>query len=106
MKTIKQQVQRECGIDESLITMQRRKYVNSQRHKPANEIFQDRAFPSTLSADHSDLREVQITTLANSAESVLKFVDQGDQVFHPPVPHGFVWLDQSLNTNQRLARKS
>ena len=90
----KAKVQRDRGV--GWITdynhAKRGKTKQCQQHvsdnKPANEILQDWAFPGALSADHGDLREVQITTLADGAESVLKFVDQGDQVFHPPVPHG------------------
>ena len=55
---------------------------------PADEILQHGALPGALSAHHGDLRQVQVTALPDGAEGVLQLVDEGDQVLHPPVPHG------------------
>ncbi|TNN70364.1 hypothetical protein EYF80_019390 [Liparis tanakae] len=57
---------------------------------------EDGALSGALSTNHSNLRKVQITTLANGAEGVLKLVDEGNQVFHAPVPHGSVGSESSF----------
>lgn len=57
-------------------------------YSPSNEIFQNRAFPGALPSDHGDLRQVQVAALADAAEGVLELVDEGNKVFHTPVPHG------------------
>lgn len=54
---------------------------------PANEVLQHRALASALSADYRDLWQVKIAALTDAAESVLKLVDQRDQVLHSPVTH-------------------
>lgn len=55
--------------------------------QPADEILQHRAFPCALPADDRYLRQVQVARLADGAEGVLQLVDEGDEVFHSPVPH-------------------
>lgn len=55
--------------------------------QPADEILQHRAFPCALPADDRYLRQVQVARLADGAEGVLELVDEGDEVFHSPVPH-------------------
>lgn len=54
---------------------------------PPDEVLQHRALPSTLPADHSDLRQVQVRILSNGGESILHAVHQRNQILHSPVPH-------------------
>lgn len=55
--------------------------------QPPDEILQHGAFPCALAADHRDLRQIQVATLADGAEGVLELVDEGNEVFHSPVSH-------------------
>lgn len=55
--------------------------------QPPDEILQHRALPCALAADDRYLRQVQVAALSNGAEGVLELVDEGNEVFHPPVSH-------------------
>ncbi len=56
-------------------------------HLLPNEVLQNRAFPSTLAADHCDLRKVQDGILSDGREGVLQPVYQRNQVIHSPIAH-------------------
>lgn len=62
-------------------------FIMSKPRSPAHEVLQNRALPGALAAHHRDLRQLQVTALADGAEGVLQFINQGDQVLHPAVPH-------------------
>lgn len=68
---------------------------------PAHEVLQHRALPGALAAHHRDLRQLQVTALADGAEGVLQFINQGNQVLHPAVPHDEL---RSNTTNPRETR--
>lgn len=55
--------------------------------EPPDEILQHGALPCALAADHRYLRQIQVATLADGAEGVLELVDEGNEVFHSPIPH-------------------
>lgn len=55
--------------------------------QPPDEILQHGALPCALAADHRYLRQIQVATLADGAEGVLEFVDEGNEVFHSPISH-------------------
>ncbi|TNN63059.1 hypothetical protein EYF80_026675 [Liparis tanakae] len=55
------------GGDESILTVQ-----------PPDEILQHGALPCALAADDRYLRQVQVAALADGAEGVLEFVDEGN----------------------------
>lgn len=55
--------------------------------QPPNEVLQHGALPCALAADDRYLRQVQVAALADGAEGVLELVDEGNEVFHPPVSH-------------------
>ena len=68
---------------------------------PSYEVLQHRALPSALAADHSYLRQVEVAALPDGAEGILEFVNEGNQILHPPVPHvctpaGLALLDAKL----------
>lgn len=56
-------------------------------HLLPNEVLQYRALPSTLTADHCDLRKVQVGILSDGREGVLQSVYQRNQVLHSPIAH-------------------
>lgn len=59
---------------------------------PANKVLQHGALPCALTADHRDLRQVQVAGLTNGAEGILQLVDQRDQLLHATISHGaFSW---------------
>ncbi len=51
----------------------------------SDEIFQHRRFSCTLTADHSDLREVNRHMNAELGEGILHPIDDGDEGLHPLV---------------------
>lgn len=55
--------------------------------QPPHEVLQHGALPGALPPHHRDLRQVQVAALADGAEGVLQLVDEGDEVFHSPIPH-------------------
>lgn len=78
-------------------------------YSPSNEILQNGAFPGALPSDHGDLWQVQVAALADAAESVLELVDEGNKVFHTPVPHGcssLRWAQLSLLEETGRERES
>lgn len=52
------------------------------RHLLAHEILQDRGFARRLSADHSNLGQIQLHVNTQLGEGVLQFVDDWYQVLH------------------------
>lgn len=78
-------------------------------YSPSNEILQNGAFPGALPSDHGDLWQVHVAALADAAESVLELVDEGNKVFHTPVPHGcssLRWAQLSLLEETGRERES
>lgn len=64
---------------------------------PAYKVLQHGALSCALAADHSDLRQVQVTGLTDGAEGILQLVDQRDQILHATVSHGAFRRRDSAN---------
>lgn len=69
---------------------------------PAHEVLQHRALPGALAAHHCDLRQLEVAALADGAEGVLQFVNEGNQLLHPAVPHDELY--QTPQTPEKLFR--
>lgn len=52
---------------------------------PANEIFQHGTLASTLPTHYCDLRKIQLHMHSELGECILKFIYDGDKLFHPHV---------------------
>lgn len=74
---------------------------------PADEVLQHGALPCALTADHRDLRQVQVAGLADGAEGILQLVDQRDQILHATISHGaFCQEDlESANGDRREVKR-
>ena len=78
----------------------------TQNHLLPNEVLQHRAFPCTLPADHSDLRQIQLGILTDSREGILHFIHKRNKVFHPPVPHDCKGFGRSFLVETNEGKRS
>lgn len=74
----------------------------TQHHLLPNEVLQHRAFPCTLPANHSNLRQVQLRILTDGRKGILHFIHQRNKVFHPPVPHDCKGIGRSFTEYNKM----
>lgn len=51
----------------------------------AHEVLQHRTLARTLTADHRDLRQIELHVHTALCEGILQLVDQRNQLFHAPI---------------------